>query len=156
MTLQEWAARWQIPADALRELAQSTIYDPPTNNDPPGSESRQQSLVRLEAASKAVYLWRNNVGASKLENGNFVRWGLANDSERLNATVKSGDLIGWRSRLITATDVGTVLAQFVSREVKRENWRWSDTPENNAQLKWAAIVNSHGGDAAICTGPGSL
>lgn len=155
MTLQEWAAKWGISADALRDLSDDTIYAAPTDATA-GSESRQQSLVRLEAAAKGVYLWRNNVGAGTLENGSYLRWGLANDSEKVNTVIKSGDLIGWRSKRISPNDVGTLLAQFMSREVKREDWRYTDTPENNAQLKWAALVNAHGGDAKIVTGPGSL
>lgn len=155
MTLVEWAAKWGVSIDALRDLATSTVYTPPTQND--GSESRQQSLVRLEAAAKRnVYLFRNNVGAMTSDTGSFVRYGLANDTPAMNAAVKSGDLIGFRSKLIVAADVGTLLAQFVSREVKRANWHWTDTPENQAQLKWAALINTHGGDAAIVTGPGSL
>lgn len=88
--------------------------------------------------------------------GGFVRYGLANDTPAMNAAIKSADLIGFRAKLITADDVGTVVAQFVSREVKRANWHWTNTPENEAQLKWAALVNTHGGDAAIVTGVGSL
>ena len=155
MTLVEWAAKWGVSIDALRDLAASTIYSPPTQDD--GSESRQQSLVRLEAAQKRnVYLFRNNVGACTTDTGSFLRYGLANDTAAMNTAVKSADLIGFRSRLITQADVGQVIAQFVSREVKRANWRWSDSPENQAQLKWAALINTHGGDAAIVTGPGSL
>lgn len=151
----EWANKWGISLDALRDLATSVCYIPPAKDD--GSESRQQSLVRLEAAQKrTVYLFRNNVGACTTDTGSFVRYGLANDTPAMNAAVKSADLIGFRSKLIVAADVGTVLAQFVSREVKRANWHWTDTPENFAQLKWAALINTHGGDAAICTGPGSL
>lgn len=155
MTLLEWASKWGISLDALRDLATSTSYIPPAKDD--GSESRQQSLVRLEAAQKrSVYLFRNNVGAGMLESGSFIRWGLANDTPAMNMAVKSGDLIGFRSKLITSADVGTVVAQFVSREVKHATWRWHGTPEEQAQLKWAALINTHGGDAAICTGPGSL
>ena len=89
--------------------------------------------MRLEAAQRRnVYLFRNNVGAAEMKDGGFVRYGLANDTPAMNAAVKSADLIGFRSRLITAGDVGTVLAQFVSREVKRANWHWTDTPETQA------------------------
>lgn len=155
MSLVEWAQKWGVSIDALRDLAASTTYIPPAKDD--GSESRQQSLVRLEAAQRRnVYLFRNNVGAGTMDTGSFVRWGLANDSEAMNKAVKSADLIGFRSKLITKDDVGQVIAQFVSREVKRANWHWTDTPENQAQLKWAALINTHGGDAAIVTGPGSL
>lgn len=155
MTLLEWAAKWGVSVDALRDLATSTIYAPVTKDD--GSESRQQSLVRLEAAQKrSVYLFRNNVGATITDTGSFVRYGLANDTPAMNKAVKSGDLIGFRVRLITQADVGTRIAQFVSRECKHATWRWTNTPENQAQLKWAALINTHGGDAAIVTGPGSL
>jgi hypothetical protein len=155
MTLLEWARKWGISADALRDLATSITYIPPATDD--GSESRQQSLVRLEAAQRRnVYLFRNNVGAGMLDSGSFVRWGLANDTPAMNAAVKSGDLIGFRSKLIVAGDVGTIVAQFVSREVKRATWKWTNSPEEQAQLKWAALINTHGGDAAIVTGPGSL
>lgn len=156
MTIIEWAKRWNLPIEALRELAKSIIYSPDLNGGV-GSEARQQSLVRLDAAKRGdVYLFRNNIGAGKLENGNFIRWGLANDSPKMNESVKSGDLIGWRSKLITQSDVGTVIARFTSRECKREGWKWTGTPEELAQLKWASVVNTHGGDAAIVTGPGSF
>jgi hypothetical protein len=155
MTLVEWATKWGVSIDALRDLATSTCYIPPTVDD--GSESRQQSLVRLEAAKRRnVYLFRNNVGACTTDTGSFVRYGLANDTPAMNAAVKSADLIGFRSKLIVQADVGTVVAQFVSREVKHATWHWRNSPEEQAQLKWAALINTHGGDAAIVTGPGSL
>lgn len=155
MTLIEWASKWGISSDALHDLAASTCHIPPAKDD--GSESRQQSLVRLEAAQRRnVYLFRNNVGATTTDTGSFVRYGLANDTSAMNTAVKSADLIGFRSRLITSGDVGTTIAQFVSREVKHATWHWHGTPEEQAQLKWAALINTHGGDAAIVTGPGSL
>lgn len=155
MSLLEWAAKWGVSVDALRDLATSAIYAPVTKDN--GSESRQQSLVRLEAAQKRnVYLFRNNVGACTTDTGSFVRYGLANDTPAMNKAVKSADLIGFRVKLITRADVGTTVAQFVSRECKHATWRWTNTEENQAQLKWAALINTHGGDAAIVTGPGSL
>lgn len=156
MTLAEWAARWQIPPAAIDELCRQYINsreeDPVTDK----SEARVQSEVRLEAAAEGVFLFRNNVGAGKLESGNFVRFGLANDSAPLNKVIKSGDLIGVRKRLITAADVGCCIGQFVSREVKRSNWRFSGTAEEQAQAHWAALINAQGGDAQIVTGVGSL
>jgi hypothetical protein len=154
ITLEEWAARWGIPPAALDELARSVIYAPTA--DANSSEARVQSEVRLEAAKAGVYLFRNNVGAGKLESGNFVRFGLANDSAQLNKALKSGDLIGIRKRLITQQDVGRYIGQFVSREVKRSNWKFSGTLEEQAQVRWAALINSQGGDAQIVTGVGSL
>lgn len=155
LSLNEWAQRWGVPPEALCDLALSTVYTPhePTIGK---SEAYVQSQVRLEAPHHGVYAWRNNVGAGKLQNGSFVRWGLANDSTALNREIKSADLIACRKRLITAADVGSYIGQFVSRECKRPDWKYSGTPEELAQVNWATLINSLGGDAKIVTGPGSF
>lgn len=155
VTLAEWAYRWQIPPAALEELCDSCIYAPEESQGTK-SESRVQSEVRLEAPREGVYLFRNNVGAGKLENGLFMRWGLANDSTKLNEVCKSADLIGIRKRLITADLVGSYIGQFVSRETKHSKWFFHGTAEEHAQLKWATLINAQGGDAKIVTGVGSL
>lgn len=131
------------------------------------SEAYAQSEVRLEAPEKGVKLWRNNVGVLLDRTGRPVRYGLANDTEELNKKYKSGDLIGWRARIITLEEVldagGQILvAQFVSRECKRPGW--VPAPPSNkdvfaheeAQRNWARIVNEAGGDAAFATGAGTL
>ncbi len=121
------------------------------------SESGVQSRVRLEASKKAIYLWRNNVGAGQLKEGNrFIRFGLANDSKQLNGVIKSGDLIGLRKTLVTQAMVGTHVGIFTSREIKHAGWKYSGSLEEAAQLQWAALVNAQGGDAKIVTGPGSF
>jgi hypothetical protein len=120
------------------------------------SESRVQSLIRLEAANKGIRLWRNNVGAGKTEAGTFVRYGLANDSAAVNMRLKSADLIGIRPVLIQPEHVGHVIGQFVSREVKRGGWVYSGTDREVAQANWAALVNSMGGDARFAAGEGTL
>lgn len=120
------------------------------------SESNVQARVRLEAADKGVKLFRNNVGAGTLANGNHVRWGLANDSPAINAVIKSGDLIGGRPRIITLDMVGTTLLQFVSRECKAEGWKPDNSPRTVAQIRWRDLINSLGGDAAIVDDVGSL
>lgn len=155
MNLLVWATKWGVPEAALRDLVQ--VYVPENyESDGPASENRMKSLVRLEAADKGIFLYRNNVGAGRLENGSFVRWGLANDSERINAELKSADLIGIRRRLIVAADVGTHIGQFYSREVKRAGWKFTNSPEERAQLRWATHINAQGGNAAIVCGVGSL
>jgi hypothetical protein len=124
------------------------------------SESGVQSRVRLEASKKAIYLWRNNKGAGKVQlkggTSRFMRWGLANDSEALSDAIKSADLIGLRKTLVTQAMVGTHVGIFVSREIKHANWKPSGSLEEAAQLQWAALVNAQGGDAKIVTGPGSF
>ena len=146
--------------EALSEL--NVIFGLPQSNafsrieDDPHSESYVQSLVRLEAGRKGVKLWRNNVGVLTDETGRPVRYGLGNDSPALNKSIKSGDLIGWRSILITPEHLGTRIAQFVSRECKRPNWNFSGTDREKAQLRWAEVVNADGGDACFVTAEGSL
>ena len=120
------------------------------------SEAAVSVEVRLEASRLGIRLWRNNVGAGYMQDGSFIRWGLANESAAMNRLIKSADLIGVRPILITPAMVGRTIGQFVSREAKRAGWKWSGTDREVAQLAWADLVNSLGGDAAFTTGPGSL
>lgn len=169
MTLDEWMAKWALPPQAFVELTMVDWLHEDTPHPPTSkSEANVQARVRLEAARKGVHLWRNNSGAGSVVNPKqlcprckplartFIRWGLGNDSSRINEVVKSADLIGWRPRIITFDDVGKTIAQFVSRECKREDWRYSGTPEEAAQNRWHALVLRDGGDSAIVTKEGSL
>jgi len=116
-------------------------------------EAEVQSKLRLDASKLGWRLFRNNVGAGKLENGSFVRWGLANDSEQVNKVIKSGDLIGIRPVVITPDMVGSIIGQFASVECKRAGWRYnSNNPRDVAQAKWAELVLLLGGYAIISTG----
>lgn len=154
MTLVDWAARWGIPRQAIDELAQFSLTGGDTTVL---SEQGVQSRVRLEAAEKRIYLWRNNNGAGKLvEGGRFIRWGLANDSAQLNERLKSADLIGLRPIRVMPDMVGKVVGQFVSREIKASNWKPDGSMKCMAQMAWATLVNLNGGDAKIVTGPGSF
>jgi hypothetical protein len=124
------------------------------------SESNVSSRTRLAAVAKHWRLWRNNRGAGKLKNGNFVRWGLANDSKKLGNKLKSADLIGWRPVIITPDMVGKVIAQFVSVETKAEDWTPPplDTKDADAaaQYLWADLVNREGGYAVFINDPTKL
>lgn len=153
-SLDEWAVRWKIPAQAMTELGRCMTHS--IAHAGGGLESVVQASVRLDAAKQRVLLFRNNCGAGKLESGNFVRFGLANDSPKVNAVCKSGDLIGVRPLAIQPHHVGSIVGQFVSRECKRVGWHYTGTQEEQAQAKWAAIINQHGGDACFVTGPGSF
>jgi hypothetical protein len=153
VTFDEWAARWCLPDTALAELA-TVQWE--TVMHPSGSEAAVQANVRLKAAALGWHLWRNNLGAAELKRGGFVRFGLANDSPKLNAVLKSADLIGHRPHLVTPEDVGRTLAVFLSIEVKRSGWSPSADPRYPAQLRWAALVNRCGGDARFVTDAGQL
>lgn len=170
MNIYDWATKWHISQECFRELLATATYEASTS-EAGASESRVQSLVRLEAAQHGVHLFRNNVGGGSIVDTDnlcdtcmqrarpsFIRWGLANDSKRINDAVKSADLIGWRTVSITSAHVGTLMAQFVSREIKSGEWTAGHkmTKREQAQIEWANLVNSNGGDAAIVNGTGSL
>lgn len=155
----QWAIRNHVSEHALAELRGIFNLDAPPLREhlyATFSESYTQSLVRLEAGRKGVKLWRNNVGVLPNENGVPVRYGLANDSKQLNATIKSGDLIGWRPLVITSAHVGHRIAQFVSRECKRPGWKYTGSDHERAQLRWAEAVTVDGGDACFVSGEGTL
>lgn len=157
MNLIEWAQRWGVPHAALIELALLPAGPEAPLTEGSRPEAFVQRDVRVEAAQKGIALFRNNVGAGKLASGNFVRFGLGNDSPAVNAVVKSGDLIGLRPVLITPAHVGTIVGQFVSRECKREAWQFNPVDERDAaQLRWATFINARGGDAAFVQKVGTL
>lgn len=155
MLLNDWAKKWNISDEALTDLFSQTIPCNLSVSDTLGiAEAAIQARVRLEAAQKGIRLWRNNVGAVYTADGSFLRYGLANESKAQNGILKSADLIGIRRVLITPSDVGKIIGQFVSREIKRSSWKFSKQDE--AQLNWANLINSYGGDAKFATGEGTL
>jgi len=158
--LHEWARRWNLPVECLRDL-QTTLgtYTPPLPPEALGkgkSEAWAQSVVRLEASEKGIKMFRNNNGALKDEGGRLVRFGLGNDSKAINEIIKSGDLIGCRPLVILPHHVGHTFGQFVSREIKPPGWQYTGSGREPAQLAWANLINACGGDAAFATGPGTL
>ena len=126
------------------------------------SESRNQQDIRLRAAQQGGVLWRNNVGATPAREPHRcphcgtrseilrtpVRYGLANDSHKLNSRIKSADLIGITPVIIAGQRVGV----FTSIEVKREGWEYTGTGREPAQLAWADLVRRFGGLASFETG----
>jgi len=117
------------------------------------SEYEVSEAVRVAASVKGWRLWRNNVGAGVLNNGKFVRWGLANSSAMENAHVKSADLIGIRPVVITPNMIGQTIGQFVSIETKKEGWVFNDEqPHEIAQDTWRRLIVSLGGLAIFSTG----
>jgi hypothetical protein len=158
--LHEWARRWNVPLEMFRDL-QTTLgtYTPPLPPEAPGagkSEAWAQSAVRLEASEKGVKLFRNNVGVLEDKTGRPVRYGLGNDSPKMNEVIKSADLVGIRPLVILPHHVGHIFGQFVSREIKAPGWQYTGSGREPAQLAWANLINANGGDAAFATGPGSL
>lgn len=153
-SLTEWAAHHGVSAAALQEL--TTIMESTIPTHTPGdgkSEQAGQQAIRLEAPKHGVRLFRNNIGACTDAEGNFWRFGLANDSAAQNKKIKSGDLIGITPVVVTPAMVGGTLGVFTSIECKRPGWVWRATEREQAQLKWAELVISFGGFAQFATGP---
>lgn len=108
-----------------------------------------QAELRLKIAREGkTHVFRNNSGAMKDATGRVVRYGLANDSSRVNEEIKSHDLIGWTEVVITPDMVGKTVAVFTSIECKKEGWipNLNDKREN-AQRKWGEAIIKAGGIA---------
>lgn len=153
--IEEWAGIWGVPPEALADLADRVTLaaEPDATVMKSESESYVQSLVRLAAPAAGMVLWRNNCGAlPNPDTDRPIRFGLANDSKQLNETIKSGDLIGWQSELITPDMIGSVFARFVSIECKEVGWSGVSDDREKAQARWAAMVNAAGGRAGFSVG----
>jgi len=157
MNLNLWAIQWGVPFEAVEDLRRQmgAINTDPDVEDGE-SEAATSTRVRLEATRAGGRLFRNNVGGGHVEGGSYVRWGLANDSARLNKIIKSSDLIGIMPVTITPEHVGQTLGQFTAREMKPEAWRYAATPREVAQLRFIALIISLGGNASFSTGEGTL
>lgn len=156
MNLITWAIKWGVSPAALADLRAELNLDGVGTVEKGDSEGAAQAAVLLEGAQKGLRLWRNNVGALPDERGVPVRYGLANDSAKINKVIKSGDLIGIRPVFITQAHLGYTIGQFVSREMKAPGWKYTGTEHEQAQQRWALLIASLGGDAAFATGAGTL
>jgi hypothetical protein len=115
------------------------------------SETTTQQLIRLDAAeTPGVTLWRNNSGACRDETGRLIRYGLGNDSKKVNDHIKSSDLIGFQEVRITPSMVGCKLAVFTAVEVKPLSWSYRQSDARaTAQLRFLHHVLEHGGRAGF-------
>lgn len=158
MILTDWALQWGIPAAAIFDL-QSRVLGldgSPPEADLGVSEASVLNRVRLRASAIGMRTWRNNVGAGYSEDGSFMRWGLANETAAVNKSVKSADLIGIKPWIIQPNDVGKLIGQFVSYEVKHAGWTFKGDERETAQLNWANLILSLGGDARFITSASQL
>lgn len=154
MSLYEWANRWQIPHQAVAELRQMIGVDPCAQSLSVDltSEAGVSKQIRLDAARSGGMLFRNNVGAMQDDSGRVVRFGLANESKRMNQSVKSSDLIGIQPVMITDAMVGHIIGQFVARECKAPGWAYAGTPREQAQRKFIELIIARGGDGSFENG----
>ncbi len=83
-------------------------------------EQLASKRVRLAASSLGIKLMRNNSGAFQDSTGRWVRYGLGNESKRVNDSIKFGDYIGYTPVVITPEMVGKTVAVFTNMEIKPE------------------------------------
>ena len=97
---------------------------------------------RLAAHKYGLQLFRNNTGKLKDVTGRWVTFGLA---------IGSGDLLGWRTVVVTPEMVGKKLAIFTSVEVKGPGKKLTPAQEN-----WMREVRRAGGIADVVYSPDDL
>ena len=104
------------------------------------SEASTQSRVIIRAFELGFALWRNNSGVAREEH-RHVRFGLGNDSSKINSVWKSPDLIG----------IGPH-GRFMGVEMKKPGWKFSPNDERAvAQANAINQINALGGMAFFCT-----
>lgn len=123
------------------------------------TEADVQNAVRLAIQEAGGVAWRNNRGAlPNPETGVPVRFGLANDSSKLDAVFKTGDLVGlypvqvhygpWGAAMTSA-----LMAIFCMWECKKPGWTWRGTDHERAQLNAINFVRERGGRSGFVTDP---
>lgn len=155
ISISDWAQRHAITPEALRDLQRvlSAPCDIAPQPGAKGSEGSGQQRIRLEAPKHGVRYWRNNVGVAQREDGTPIRYGLANESKKMNSEIKSSDLIGVTPLRITAEHIGATLGVFTAIECKKPGWQYKGTKREVAQLAYMDLVISLGGFAQFATGP---
>lgn len=148
----QWAAKHGVSSEAIRDLLRMFNAFGVPGHKAKGGEQDIQQEIRLEASRKGKLLYRNNVGVTE----KHVRYGLCNDSAKVNKRLKSHDLVGVESVRVTPDMVGRVIGRFLTREVKPEGWTYKGTEREQAQLRWMMIIAAMGGNSAFATGVGTL
>lgn len=139
MTFDEWCQRWQIPEPAIAELKRS-VHGVPHPAVAAESETATQQFCRIAAAQEGFALWRNNNGAFTDADGRHVRYGVGNDSKKLNKVWKSSDLVG----------IGPG-GRFMAVEVKHPQWVQPENERDRAQLNMLTQVEALGGVGQFVT-----
>lgn len=81
-------------------------------------ESKASQVVRLRATAWGSRVFRNNSGVLINPVGVPVRFGLGNESAKVNKLFKSSDFIGFTPVTITPEMVGKQIAVFTAIEAK--------------------------------------
>ena len=142
MNIHTWALKWGVPQEAMSELLVAPL---PNMTNTGATEAAVQQDIRLAASQTGRVMWRNNNGAATPPDGRHIRFGLGNDSKRINEAFKSSDLIGITPVVVTPQMIGTMLGVFTACEVKPGNWKWSGNGREQGQWNYIQVVNRYGG-----------
>lgn len=154
MIFENWARRHRISDDAIKELRYllHAASVPEFKHKEKTSEAGVQQAERIKAAECGIMLWRNNNGALQNSRGDWVRYGLGNDSKKINNVMKSSDLIGINPVRVTEFMVGKVIGQFVAVECKEPGWTFNPNNEHEqAQWNFITLVNQLGGEGRFAS-----
>lgn len=149
--LNDWGTRYRIPPEALQELLDFLTPPAPLTSSTTSSEARVQRQVRLATNATSGLLLRNNSGTLTDSRGVPVRFGLGNDSAKLNKEFKSSDLVGLTPILIEPRHVGFYWGVFTSIEVKKGDWRYRGNETERGQLAFINAIKARGGIAGFAT-----
>jgi len=142
----QWAEIYGVSPPALKVLIDILTPLIPESGAVEHSETWIQNKIRVAASAEYdALLMRNNSGAAVDRGGRHIRYGLGNDSKRINERFKSSDLIG-----ITPIDVGgVVVGVFTAIEVKRDVSKKGVAGE--AQTNFHNAVRLRGGLAGFAS-----
>lgn len=118
-------------------------------------EQKASQAVRIRASAWGLKLFRNNSGVLMNDVGVPVRFGLGNESKKLNQELKSSDFIGWTPLTITPEMVGKQVAIFTAIEAKAigfiERESYNPNSREYGQDRFIKLVTNAGGLAAFAT-----
>jgi len=118
-------------------------------------EAKSSLVVRLRATAWGLKLFRNNSGVLFNQENVPVRFGLGNESAKINKQLKTGDFIGWTPVVITQAMVGKTIAVFTNIEAKAAGFKHRETYNKNsrehAQDSFNNLVNNAGGVAGFAS-----
>jgi len=118
------------------------------------SEAAVTSQIDIMAASLGAMLMRNNCGAFQDQTGRWIRYGLMNESVKVNKEFKSSDKIGITPVLIEPRHLGQTLGVFTAIEAKEQGWKLRPSDEHaKAQLRFINLIKAHGGFAGFASDP---
>jgi len=147
-SLTDWQRVHNVTPAAMRDLLE--LLQPVVDSTPDPvtylSEAAVQAQIRLDAPYRGAILWRNNNGACLDDTGRMIRYGLGNDSKKLNKVWKSSDLIGITKRIVMPEHIGQEWGIFTAVEVKDPAWKFSPGDKRAvAQLAFGNHVRRMGG-----------